>query len=113
MSWVGAWGQDYNTGADEEGNGAVTIPTFAKWLRPKKTIEVSERYKALEPDDEAELEDDRKQDDYADDDDSEPGDFLKQANPDCRTDRVCPCMKIRNWMSHLFKFTQRHLKLLF
>ena len=31
-------GQDWSAGAPTEGGEAATVPTFAKWLRPKKTI---------------------------------------------------------------------------
>ena len=56
MSWMGAWGQEWSTGAATEGDEASSVPTFARWLQPKKTIEVSERYKALEREEEEEEE---------------------------------------------------------
>ena len=39
--------------------------------------------------------------DYTDDEDSEPGDFLKTPDPNCRADRVCPCGGVRNWNQEL------------
>ena len=43
MSWLGGWNDEWNGGTDgEEGKeaGASPIPMFAKWLKPKKKIEV-------------------------------------------------------------------------
>ena len=110
MSWLGGWNDDWNAGATgEEGKDTSPIPMFAKWLQPKKrTIEISTRYQALEPEDEEEeesktereeQEEDRKSDRYGneDEDDDEPGNMFKPEDPDSRADKVCPCGGIRNW----------------
>ena len=55
VSWMSAWGQEWDTGAVAEGSEASTVPTFALWLRPKKTIKSWTRYKAIEPEEEEEF----------------------------------------------------------
>ena len=78
---MSAWGQEWDTGTVAEGGDAGSIPTFARWLKPKKTIELSTRYKAIEPEEEDEEEADRKSDDYGDDDDDdEPGTITRETD---------------------------------
>ena len=99
---------DWEQNANGEEPGDQPVPMFAKWLKPKRMIEVSTRYKALEPEDEEEeesktereeQEEDRKSDQYGneDDDNEEPGNMFKPEDPDSRADKVCPCGGIRNW----------------
>ena len=70
MSWIGGgWDADWNGGGSGEGEAPTTnIPTLTSWLKTRKPIKVSERYKALERDEEEEeeKEQDRKSDHYTD-----------------------------------------------
>ena len=87
MSWVGGgWEQDWGGSGNGETDAAAThIPTLTSGLKPKKPIELPERYKALEEDEEEQ------------EDDDEPGNMFKDADPDSRADKLCPCGAIRNW----------------
>ena len=95
MSWMGAGGMPWNPEWNG-GNGTEEENIPREFCRSLKPIRVSERYKAIEPEEEKA---DRLPDNYADtdDDDSEPGDSLKPADPSCRADRACPYGGIRNW----------------
>ena len=89
MSWMqggGApWDQDWTGGGEHMDEHKPK--EFCKSLKP---IKLSERYRALEPEEE---EADQPTDNCTDGDgeDSEPGDFLRAPDPNCRADRVCPC----------------------
>ena len=104
MSWVGGgWDQDWSGGGGGNGDGdaavaATThIPTLTSWLKPKAPIKISTRYKALEEEEEEEESSGHDGDSYGDEEDSEPGNMTREADPNSRADKVCPCGGIRNW----------------
>ena len=77
MSWMGTWDWESNANGEKADDKP---PVFASYLgKKKKPIEISTRYKALEPEDEEE--EDRKSDHYADTDDEELGNMPKPEDP--------------------------------
>ena len=98
MSWMGAWPPEWEQSANGEEATDRPVPMFAKWLKPKKMIGISNRYKDLEPEDEEEEEADRNSCFHPEtDSDGEPGIMFRPADPGSRADRVCPCGGVRNW----------------